>query len=156
MWIKIQQIQQYADIYSLQNFSTCFGYHSTHHQEYYKLYLHPPVHVILLVPLLPSNVYRRMQVQFLILLMMGAVIPETCREVLQWINICILLDLLDFLFTLKTVNVVPCTVVHRILLRLIYLLELIRFALPMWMSFHIQNIWPPTWWFSRNSKILIV
>ena len=25
MWIKIQQIQQYADIYSLQNYPTCFG-----------------------------------------------------------------------------------------------------------------------------------
>ena len=48
MWIKIQQMQQYADIYSLQNYSTCFGCHSTHHQ--------PPVQVILLVPLLPSNV----------------------------------------------------------------------------------------------------
>ena len=27
---------------------------------------------------------------------MGAVTPETCRVVLQWINICILLHLLDF------------------------------------------------------------
>ena len=27
-------MQQYADIYSLQNYSTCFGCHSTHHQEY--------------------------------------------------------------------------------------------------------------------------
>ena len=43
---------------------------------------------------------RRLRVQFLILLMMGAVTPETCRVVLQWINICILLDLLDFLFTI--------------------------------------------------------
>jgi len=34
MWIKIQQTQQYADIYLLQNYSTCFGCHSTHHQEY--------------------------------------------------------------------------------------------------------------------------
>ena len=34
--------------------------------------------------------------QFLILLMMGAVTPETCRVVWQWINICILLHLLDF------------------------------------------------------------
>jgi len=40
--------------------------------------------------------YRRLRVQFLILLMMGAVTPETCRVVLQWINICILLHLLDF------------------------------------------------------------
>ena len=47
-------MQQYADIYSLQNYSTCFGYHSTHHQEYQKLYPQPPVQVILLVPLLPS------------------------------------------------------------------------------------------------------
>ena len=35
------------------------------------------------------------QVEFLILLMMGAVIPEICRVVFQWINICILLHLLD-------------------------------------------------------------
>jgi len=34
MWIKIQEMQQYADIYSLQNYSTCFGCHSTHHQVY--------------------------------------------------------------------------------------------------------------------------
>jgi len=46
-------MQQYADIYSLQNYSTCFGCHSTHHQE------------------------------FLIFLMMGAVTPETFRVVLQ-------------------------------------------------------------------------
>jgi len=31
----------------------------------------------------------------------SAVTPETCRVVLQWINICILLHLLDFLFTLN-------------------------------------------------------
>ena len=49
-------MQQYADIYSLQNYSTCFGCHSTHHQEYQKLYPQPPIQVILLVPLLPSNV----------------------------------------------------------------------------------------------------
>ena len=36
------------------------------------------------------------RVQFLILLMMGAVTHETCRVVLQWINICILLHLLNF------------------------------------------------------------
>ena len=59
-------MQQYADIYSLQNYSTCFGCHSTYHQEYQKLYPQPPV-----------------QVQFLILLMMGAVMHETCRVVLQ-------------------------------------------------------------------------
>jgi len=34
---KSQQMQQYADIYSLQNYTTCFGCHSTHHQEYQKL-----------------------------------------------------------------------------------------------------------------------
>jgi len=49
-------MQQYADIYSLQNYSTCFGCHSTHHHEYQKLYPQPPVQVILLVPLLPSYV----------------------------------------------------------------------------------------------------
>jgi len=84
-------MQQYADIYSLQNYSTCFGCHSTNHQEYKKLYPQPPVQVIL---------YSTVRVQFLILLMMGAVTPETCRVVLQCINICILLHLLEFLFTL--------------------------------------------------------
>jgi len=49
-------MQQYADIYLLKNYSTCFGCHSTHHQEYQKLYPQPPVQVILFVPLLPSNV----------------------------------------------------------------------------------------------------
>jgi len=34
MLIKVQQTQQYADIYSLQNYSTCFGCHNTHHHEY--------------------------------------------------------------------------------------------------------------------------
>ena len=49
-------MQQYADIYSLQNYSTGFGCHSTHHQEYQKLYPQPPVKVILLVPPDPSYV----------------------------------------------------------------------------------------------------
>jgi len=31
----------------------------------------------------PYDLYRRLRVQFLILLMMGAVTPETCRVVLQ-------------------------------------------------------------------------
>jgi len=29
-------MQQYADIYLLQSYSSCFGCHSTHHQEYIK------------------------------------------------------------------------------------------------------------------------
>jgi len=69
-------MQQYADIYLLQSRSTCFGCHSTHHQarsghvggkylyQYYDL-------------------YRRLRLQFLVLLMMGAVTPETCRATLQ-------------------------------------------------------------------------
>jgi len=78
-------MQQYADIYSLQNYSTCFGCHST-----YCLF-------ILVNPcILQYDLYRRLWVQFLILLMMGAVTPKTCIVVLQWINICILLHLLDF------------------------------------------------------------
>ena len=48
-------MQQYAYIYSLQNYSTCFGCHSTHHQEYQELNPQPPVQFILLVPLLLSN-----------------------------------------------------------------------------------------------------
>ena len=55
-------MQQYVDIYLLQSYSTCFGCHSTHHQEYLKLF--------------PQS-------QFLILLMMGSVTPETCRVALQ-------------------------------------------------------------------------
>ena len=129
-------MQQYADIYSLQTYSTYFGCHSTHHQEYQKLYPQPPVQVILWnarmnyfyryspptwsglesrVQIRPRrrgvavqvvhpcisqyDLYRRLRVQFLILLVIGTVTPETCRVVLQWINICILLHLLDFLFT---------------------------------------------------------
>jgi len=42
------------------------------------------------------DLYRSLRVQFLILLMMDAVTPEACRVALQWINICILLHLLDF------------------------------------------------------------
>jgi len=51
-------MQQYADIYSLQNYSTCFGCHSTHHQEYYKLYPQPTVQVILLVPEAAGTVFN--------------------------------------------------------------------------------------------------
>ena len=42
------------------------------------------------------DLYRKLRVQFLILLMMGAVTPETCSVALQYVNICILLHLLDF------------------------------------------------------------
>ena len=49
-------MQRYADIYLLHSHSTCFGHHSTHHQEYQKLYLLPLVQVMILVQLLPSNV----------------------------------------------------------------------------------------------------
>ena len=57
MWIKIQQMQQYADIYSLQNYPTCFGCHSTHHQEYQKLYPQPPVQVVWPVPEAAGTVF---------------------------------------------------------------------------------------------------
>jgi len=40
-------MQQYADIYSLQNYSTRFGCNSTHHQEYQKIYPQPPVQITL-------------------------------------------------------------------------------------------------------------
>jgi len=40
--------------------------------------------------------YRRLRVQFLILVMLGAVTPETCRVPLQWMKIYILLHLLGF------------------------------------------------------------
>jgi hypothetical protein len=45
-------MQQYADIYLLQSHSTCFGCRSTH---------------------------QGLRLQFLVLLMMGAATPETCR-----------------------------------------------------------------------------
>jgi len=59
-----------------------------------KLYPQPPVQVIILVQLLPSNVarwdhvgakylYRRLRLQFLVPLMMGPVTPVTCRVTLQ-------------------------------------------------------------------------
>jgi len=48
-------MQQYADIYLLQSYSTCFGCHGTHHQEYYKMYPQPPVQVILFLSLLPPH-----------------------------------------------------------------------------------------------------
>jgi len=32
--VRSNQMQQYADIYLLQSYSTCSGCHSTHHQEY--------------------------------------------------------------------------------------------------------------------------
>jgi len=61
-------MQQYADIYLMQSHSTCFGCHSTHLPDqatlegrYYYL-------------------YRRLRLQFLVLLMMGAVTPETCSD----------------------------------------------------------------------------
>ena len=64
------------------------GVHRTHHQEYMKLYLQPPVQIIVTVQNPSSNVtylghirgrvlhcyydlYRRLQVQFHVLLMMG-------------------------------------------------------------------------------------
>ena len=48
-------MQQYADIYLLQSYSTCFGCHSTHHQEYQKLYLQPLVQVIYLYRYFPPT-----------------------------------------------------------------------------------------------------
>jgi len=53
-------MQQYADIYLLQSHSTCFGCHSTHHQE--------------------SHTCHSVTAPFL---MMGAVTPETRRVILQ-------------------------------------------------------------------------
>ena len=51
-------MQQYVDIYLLQSYSTCFGCHSTHHQEYSKLYPQPPVQVILIVPEAAGTVFN--------------------------------------------------------------------------------------------------
>ena len=45
------------------------------------------------------DLYRRLWLQFLVLLMMGAVTPETRRVTLHYVNICMLLDLVGFLLT---------------------------------------------------------
>jgi len=75
-------MQQYADIYLLQSHSTCFGCHSTHHQEYYKLTAASGTgHNIGTATY--YDLYQRLRLQFLVLLMMGAVTPETCRVTLQ-------------------------------------------------------------------------
>jgi len=68
-------MQQYADIYLLQSHSTCFECHSTNqsrsgHVGGKKLYRY-------------YDLYRRLQLQFLALLMMGAVTPETPRVTFQ-------------------------------------------------------------------------
>ena len=65
-------MQQYAVWFiSLQSHSTCFG----------------------------CRVYRRLRLQFLVLPMMGAGTPETCRVTLQWNKSdCILLHLVGLLF----------------------------------------------------------
>jgi len=42
---KSNNMQQYADIYLLLNYSTCSGVHRAHHQEYIKLELQPLVQV---------------------------------------------------------------------------------------------------------------
>ena len=35
--IRSNEMQQYAGVYLLQNYSTCFGVYRTHHQDYIKL-----------------------------------------------------------------------------------------------------------------------
>jgi len=47
------------------------------------------------------DLYRRLRLQFLVLLMMGAVTPETCIVTLQWINIYILLHLVGFFINIE-------------------------------------------------------
>jgi len=81
-------MQQYADIYLLQSHSTCFGCHST-----------PSSGVLKSVTATSGKGHNtgtatslqrgligprwRLRLQFLVLLMMGAVTPETCRVTLQ-------------------------------------------------------------------------
>jgi len=48
-----------------------------------------------------ASQHSRLRLQFLVLLMMGAVTPETCRVILQLLNICILLHLVGFLLTMN-------------------------------------------------------
>ena len=48
------------------------------------------------------DLYRRLRLQFLVLLMMGAVTPETCRVTLQWNKSdCVLLHLVGLLFNMN-------------------------------------------------------
>ena len=77
-------MQQYADIYLLNSHSTCFGRHSTHHQEYKSVTATSGTgHNTGTATSLQRGLYRRLRLQFLVLLMMGAVTPETCRATLQ-------------------------------------------------------------------------
>ena len=61
-------MQQYADIYLLESYSTCW-------REVAVQVVNPCT--------LQYDLYRRLRVQFLILLLMGAVTPETYRVALQ-------------------------------------------------------------------------
>ena len=64
-------MQQYAGIYLLQNYSTCFGVYRTHHNNN----LPPPWpigHVGRRLLLRYYDLYQRLQLQFYLLLMMGA------------------------------------------------------------------------------------
>ena len=48
------------------------------------------------------DLYRRLRLQFLVVLIMGAVTPETCRVTLQWNKSdCILLNLVGLLFNVN-------------------------------------------------------
>ena len=81
-------------------FDVCWSFGVVGLEWYLCCRLQPPVQVIILVQPLPSNVvwsghvggnylhryydlYRRLRLQFLVWLMMGAVTPETCRIALQ-------------------------------------------------------------------------
>jgi len=66
---------------------------SLQYRSYYLYRYSPPWSDRDAVPIRPC---WRLRLQYLTLLMMGAVTPETCRVVLQWINVCTLLHLLDF------------------------------------------------------------
>jgi len=69
-------MQEYADIYLLQSHSTCFVCHSTHHQEPIgPRWREVAVPVLQPVPEAAVTVF--------VLLMMGAVTPETCKVTSQ-------------------------------------------------------------------------
>jgi len=74
-------MQQYADIYSLQSHSTCFGRHNTYRTT--RTNLSRSGHFGGKSQYQYYDLYRRLRLQFLVLLMMGAVTPETCRVTLQ-------------------------------------------------------------------------
>jgi len=83
-------MQQYTDIYLLQSHSTCFGCHSPiirstkNCNRSLRYRSHCEIQFIPVNPcILQYDLYWRLRLQFVVLLMMGAVTTETCSVTLQ-------------------------------------------------------------------------